>query len=257
MLVIVENGLAGCDLAVRRGAVTVVVDALRASATIASLLHYGVEELLVVREVEEALAQRQCWPDALLVGERRGLMIPGFDLGNSPLQASPKRLERRVIFTSSNCSRCCVGCAPAPAAFLGATVNAKAVAETVVETCQRLGTDQVVIVTAGSIVNEAIFTLEDHVAAGALMAALERTGVQVTAGNDRAAVCRLLYGKGDPAELRRAFQECENGTWLTKMGLGADVEFASQLDVFGVAPRIVEQVPLPGGGTGALVRRDR
>ncbi len=79
------EGEAGCDYARERGCVAVVVDALRASATAAMLLHHGARSILAVREVEEALTAKTKHADALLFGERGGLPPEGFDFGNSPL----------------------------------------------------------------------------------------------------------------------------------------------------------------------------
>ena len=64
------EGAPGCAFARENGAVAVIVDALRASATAAALLEAGAREILAVREVEEAFAARADWPDALLYGER-------------------------------------------------------------------------------------------------------------------------------------------------------------------------------------------
>ena len=91
---------AGCTYAVEHGCVAIVVDALRASATAAMLLETGATELIVVAEVEDAIAAKQSYPDALIFGERGGLPPPGFDGGNSP-QDVACAAGRRVIFTTT------------------------------------------------------------------------------------------------------------------------------------------------------------
>jgi 2-phosphosulfolactate phosphatase len=252
----VENGLAGCELARGRDALAVVVDALRASAMLASLFHYGTERVLVVREVEEAFAERGRWPGAVLAGERGGPMVPGFDLGNSPLQAPPAVDVRHVVFSSSNCSRCCVGVAGGPAAFVASTVNAGAVARLLAQAAD--GAErELVIVTAGAAAHESLLTLEDHLAAGVILGALEELGLAVDCANDRAAVCRRLVGQGGTEALQERLQEgfadSHNGRRLRELGLGADVELAARLDVFAEVPRIAETVALSDGGRGALL----
>lgn len=47
MQVLVENGLAGCKLAIERGAIAVIVDALRATANIASMFEFGTQRLIL------------------------------------------------------------------------------------------------------------------------------------------------------------------------------------------------------------------
>lgn len=253
MRIAVENGLAGTALASELQAVTVVVDALRASANVASMFHHGTEELLVVREVEEAFAEKARRPHAILSGERGGPAVPGFDRGNSPLQAPPDLDIRQVIFSSSNCSRCCVGVVQTPAAFLGSTVNATATAARVTGACKRLGREAVVLVLAGSVLDEVRLTIEDHLAAGAIVAALSAAGADVQIANDRAEVCRRLYAPLDQEGLIAGFLQSDNGRELASLGLGADVVFAARLDVFDVVPRIAAKVELIGGGDGALV----
>lgn len=254
MEVFVENGLAGCDLARQRETVTLVVDALRASAMVTSLFHYGTQRLLVVREVEEAFAEREGQTGVLLVGERGGPMVPGFDLGNSPLQQAPDCDISNLIFSSSNCSRCCVGVAGLTA-FLASTVNATAVARTVLRACETVGKQELVIVTAGSADDESLLTLEDHVAAGAIMSACEKQGATVSVGNDRAEVCRLAFGDGTQEWVTERFTQSQNGLRLARLGLGADVEFASRLDVFDLVVRIDGVLALRSGGRGALLLR--
>lgn len=253
----VENGLAGCRLAVERHALTVIVDALRAAAMLSSLFHYGTQQVLVVREVEEAFRERERRPGAALAGERGGPMVPGFDLGNSPLQAPPAVDIREVVFSSSNCSRCCVGVHGVPAAFLGTTVNARAAAAAVRETARRLDCNDVVFVTAGAAEDEALLVIEDHLGAGAVMAALTALGEDLAVANDRAQVCRLLFADGDQATLTERFRRSQNGSRLTALGLGADVEFASRLDVFDVVPQVVNWVALDGGAQGAVIEAFR
>jgi len=62
----------------------VVIDVLRAFSTAAYAFAAGVERILPVSSIEEAFALKEQHPSALLVGEVRGLPIPGFDFNNSP-----------------------------------------------------------------------------------------------------------------------------------------------------------------------------
>ncbi len=66
-----------------QGAV-IVIDVLRAFTTAAFAFAAGASEILLAGEVNQALALRRAFPDALLVGEINGRPIPNFDLPNSP-----------------------------------------------------------------------------------------------------------------------------------------------------------------------------
>ena len=72
--------------------VVIVVDILRMTTTSSVLVDRGLSELYVVAEEAEA---RQVARErgALLLGERGGLPLPGFDGGNSPLEYLHQNLQ--------------------------------------------------------------------------------------------------------------------------------------------------------------------
>ncbi|MCD8484728.1 2-phosphosulfolactate phosphatase [Candidatus Woesebacteria bacterium] len=63
--------------------IAVIIDVLRAASVAAYLLDAGVTSILPVSTAEEAF-QLKNDDTTLLVGENKGIIIPGFDLGNSP-----------------------------------------------------------------------------------------------------------------------------------------------------------------------------
>ena len=67
-------------------ATVVVVDVVRATTTIVEALANGAKAIYPTESTEEAvrLASSMGREDTLLCGERKGLKIEGFDLGNSP-----------------------------------------------------------------------------------------------------------------------------------------------------------------------------
>jgi 2-phosphosulfolactate phosphatase len=86
--------LANCSSAT---GMVVVIDVIRAFTTAAFLFNAGVQEILLVSGVDEALALRRAMPAALVAGELGGIPVPGFDLGNSPAQAAALRLVGRTV----------------------------------------------------------------------------------------------------------------------------------------------------------------
>ncbi len=89
----------------------VVIDVLRAFSTAAYALAAGAEVIATVGTVEEAMALRRRWPDALLMGEIGGLPIEGFDFGNSPvpfeaLDLTGRRMIQRTTRGTQGIIRC-------------------------------------------------------------------------------------------------------------------------------------------------------
>ena len=99
------------------GATVIVIDVLRATTTITAALAAGAErvipcgELDDARRVREELAGGRPPVSALLGGERGGLPIAGFDLGNSPAEYTPERVAGRTIaFTTTNGTQAMLHC---------------------------------------------------------------------------------------------------------------------------------------------------
>jgi len=81
----------------------VAIDVLRAFTTAAYLFHAGVTEIILVSGVQEAFDLRHQMPECLLAGEVKGIMIPGFDLGNSSANIDVEIVTgRRIIQRTSS-----------------------------------------------------------------------------------------------------------------------------------------------------------
>lgn len=75
----------------------VVIDVLRAFTTAAFAFAAGAKEIVLVGSIDKAFALRAAMPDALLMGENRGIWIPGFDYGNSPAALMDVDLNGRSL----------------------------------------------------------------------------------------------------------------------------------------------------------------
>jgi 2-phosphosulfolactate phosphatase len=75
----------------------VVIDVLRAFTTAAYAFAAGAKRIILVSEVAEALDLKRMNPDWMAMGEDRGRRIDGFDLSNSPVEASRADLTGRTV----------------------------------------------------------------------------------------------------------------------------------------------------------------
>ena len=108
----------------------IVVDVLRATSTIVQALDAGYRTVYCCAEVEEARALKEELGDAVLGGERGGNPLPGFDLGNSPLEYLSPQAEE-VVITTTNGTRAVVGAAAnCDHVLVGSILNLDAVAAT-------------------------------------------------------------------------------------------------------------------------------
>ncbi len=116
-------GLAASEVA---GRVVFVVDTLRASTTICAALAHGARGVVPVASIEEAmkLAQTLERREVVLTGERNGVRIDGFDLGNSPLEMTEEAVRgRTLVMTTTNGTRAIVATAGAAAVYIAAAAN--------------------------------------------------------------------------------------------------------------------------------------
>jgi 2-phosphosulfolactate phosphatase len=219
----------------------VAVDMLRATTTIATMFARGLRDLVAVNSLDYAYALAKA-EGRLLAGEVKGLPPAGFDLGNSPVDASEAELAGRggVLFTTNGTAALCTLAARGHV-IAGAIANATATAEAIAEF------EHVCIVCAG---NEGglRFALEDFAAAGAIISRVQRlhpgaelgdaAGLAITQpGYENWLAVGLPQQTGASA---RMIAGSEHGQKLASLGLAGDIHFAAQADTSAAAPTVVD-----------------
>ena len=135
--------------------VAILIDALRATTNCIVLLKNGAKEIHVRISPEEAKRSKDVnYHDALLVGERHMDRIEGFDLGNSPYFNNQESVRKKVtgriiIFSSTNFPKGLSKAKAAARIFIGAIVNASAVAYKALIEAKRMSCDIVLILSGG------------------------------------------------------------------------------------------------------------
>lgn len=116
------------------GGLTVIIDVFRAFSLECYLYDMGVKEIRPVGGIEEAFQLRQRIPNSILVGERHGKMCEGFDYGNSPSTVNKELVVgKTIIHTTSAGTQGIVNAKSAEEILTGSLVNAKAVAEYIMQ----------------------------------------------------------------------------------------------------------------------------
>lgn len=139
--------------------VSIMVDALRASTTITMALN-NFKRVIPCLTPEEALDLKEKH-GGILVGERGGEQIEGFEIGNTPYGLKDfKSSEDTLILTTSNGTRILENMDSK--VLVGSMVNAKAVAFKSVQ----LAEDHIDVVMAGV---RGEFAIEDYLASGEIL----------------------------------------------------------------------------------------
>jgi 2-phosphosulfolactate phosphatase len=221
------------------GGIAVVIDVLRASTTIATALAHGAALVLPRRSIDEARATAVARAGALLGGERGGVKIVGFDLGNSPAEYTADRVAGKpVVITTTNGTAALAACHDAAEVLVGAIVNRAAVAATARRLAVERGCDAIHLVCAGT---DGHVTEEDVLAAGAMLDAAghdDELDAAACAARDRFRSLVAAGRVGLEERIAAAFRACRGGENLIALGMEADLATAAAIDSLAVVPRL-------------------
>ncbi len=203
----------------------IVIDVIRATSTICQALAAGYSRVFCTVEVEDARRLRGELKGVTLGGERLGVRIDGFDLGNSPdeyleprspvLAMSTTNGTRAIVAAAERCER----------VLIGSLLNLDALVD-----ATRSDGEDVVLVCAGV---KGAFALDDAYVAGVIA---ERLGYERT---DAAEAAVRLVSSYRSAE--EAFRQSRSGRNLIANGpeLEADIARCTRAGVLDAVPRFV------------------
>jgi len=229
-----------------QGRTVFVLDILRATTAMCAALNHGAKAMIPVASTEEALrlAQTIGSADVLLAGERNCVRIPGFQLGNSPLEMTESAVRgKTIIVTTTNGTKALLACQGAAAVYPACAANLTLAAEKAREVLER--DRDLLVVCAG---RDSAFSLDDAYCAGRLVAAV-LGGRRPRRGLNDAGIAGLdlVRRYGDNWERPLAYSRA--GRELIKLGFRDDVVDAGRPDAYPVLPyfheRRVTLAPVP------------
>ncbi len=112
--------------------VVVIIDVFRAFTTAAVALANGATQIIMVDDLDTALAFRERNVGRYCMGERRGIRPSGFDFGNSPAEILDVRFDgETLIQTTSNGTRGISAAKAAKRIYAGSFVTAEATVQAI------------------------------------------------------------------------------------------------------------------------------
>jgi 2-phosphosulfolactate phosphatase len=240
------------------GGVAVVIDVIRASTTITAALANAAAGVFPVESVEQAKRKAAILgPATLLGGERGGVRIEGFHLGNSPRDYTSERVaDHQIVFTTTNGTAALAACQDAAVVLIGSLVNCTAVAEAARAAAVEHQA-AVHLVCAGV---ERRVADEDLLGAGAIVAAAERLFPADTFDDDAKAsrqqfleASGLQDGTPATAALAASLNHTEGGRRIIALGMQDDLPVVAALDSLTTVPALDRErgilLPLPNEQT--------
>jgi len=200
----------------------VVIDVIRATTTICQALDAGYERIWCAAEVEDARALGGS--DVTLGGERLGVRIEGFDLGNSPREYLEPRTPTLAMSTTNGTRAIVTAAERCDRVLIASLLNLDAVTE-----AARAHGEDVAVFCAGV---KGAFALDDAYVAGRVA---DRLGFERSDSAEAAVRLASSY-----ATAEEAFRASRSGRNLINHGpeLEADIPWCARESELGVVPRL-------------------
>lgn len=213
-----------------RNKIVVVIDVLRACSTIQTALENGATEIIPVPEKDDAGKYSRFLDSSglLMCGEKDGIKMEGFHLGNSPLEYIRETVEKKtLIFKTSNGTRAITRSSNAKEVLIGSLLNMSAIGKYL----KNQSSSDVILICSGW---RSRLSIEDFVCAGGIVSFLYDKKLPDNA-MDGTKVAFGLYEKFG-SNLRGLVLSSNHAKRLKKIGFEKDVDYCSQLDLYSSIP---------------------
>jgi 2-phosphosulfolactate phosphatase len=199
--------------------IVVIIDILRATSAMCTAFEYGVEKMIPVASVEEAIKYKEL---GFIVGAERN----GIAFGNSPYSYMTESIKgQTIVISTTNGTQAIEAAKNAYKVVIGAFTNITALCDWLVLQ------DRPVLLLCSGWKNR--FNLEDSVFAGAVTERLMNTNLFRT--GDAALAVTALYqlAKENPYRFLHNSSHAER---LAAMGLKEDIKYCLQVDKTSIIP---------------------
>lgn len=218
-----------------RGKTVVMIDVLRASTTITAALENGAKGIIPVGDMDAAgrISQNLDSSHYLLCGEKDGVKIEGYDLGNSPLEYTPEAVKgHTIILKTTNGTRALKRSSLAGEIYVGCFRNLGVLTD-------HLGKsdNEIVLVCAGW---RGRLSMEDLLCAGNIIHELGEGNLPSDA-RDGAKVVFGLYEKFGN-DIEKAVFSSNHAARLKDVVSEEDLRFCSQVSASDVLPAMHEGI---------------
>jgi 2-phosphosulfolactate phosphatase len=216
-----------------RDKTVVVIDVLRASSTIVTALMNGAKAIIPVGDMGEAskIAQNVDSKNYLLCGEKDGVTIDGYDLGNSPAEYTKEVVGgKRLIFNTTNGTKAIKKSLGSSDVYIASFLNVGAVVKAL-EDDER----EIVLICAGW---KGRLSFEDMLLAGNIIHLLG-DGKLPDNTRDGAKVAFGLFDKyGD--NITAVVHQSNHAERLRALNISSDIDYCCQINITDILPRLKE-----------------
>ena len=204
-----------------KGKIVVVIDVLRATSTINTLLFLGADHVKPVGSLEECKVLKD--DDYIIMAERMGKKVEGFDYGNSPTKFKEENIKgRKVAIATSNGSKAIIKSEGSKRTILCSFLNI----ESVINLIKKYESD-VLLLCSGWLGKT---NLEDTLCAGGIVAGLDNFEIE----SDTALMAKALHDNTD--DILETMKLSSHAKRLSGYDNKVDIEFCSRVNTQPIVP---------------------
>ncbi len=209
-----------------------VIDTIRATSTIATILGCGGKEVIVAGNKRQAFIFKKIFNDYILCGEEGGLPPKGFDYGNSPLEISKLDVkDKGFILMTTNGTQSIFKTRECPAVFALSILNMNYTVDTLIDYAFKNKNDIALLCSGekGKIAYDDVYT------AGIAVKYLLTKPLRFEFSDSAKLAMTAALTDSD---VINALEKSCSANSLRKVCSGEDIEFCSQLNKFKIAAKL-------------------
>jgi len=204
-----------------KGKIVVVIDVLRATSTINTLLFLGAEHVRPISSLEECKSLKD--QDYIIMAERLGKKVDGFDYGNSPTKLREKDIRgKKVAIATSNGSKAIIKSEGSEKTILCSFLNI----ESVINFIKRSDLDTILLCSGWL----GKTNLEDTLCAGGIISGLDNFEIE----SDAALMARALHENTN--DILETMKLSSHAKRLSGYDNKIDIEFCSRVNTQTIVP---------------------
>ena len=204
-----------------KGKIVVVIDVLRATSTINTLLFLGANHVKPVGSLEECKVLKE--DDYIIMAERMGKKVEGFDYGNSPTKLKEENIKgKKIAIATSNGSKAIIKSEGSKRTILCSFLNI----ESVVNLIKKSESD-VILLCSGWLGKT---NLEDTLCAGGIVSGLDNFEIE----SDTALMAKVLHNNTD--DILETMKLSSHAKRLSGYDNKVDIEFCSRVNTQPIVP---------------------
>ncbi|MCL4377378.1 MAG: 2-phosphosulfolactate phosphatase, partial [Actinobacteria bacterium] len=213
-----------------KNCVCAVIDVIRATSTIATILGNGGKKIIITGNKKEAFKFKKMYDDYILCGEEGGLPPRRFDYGNSPLEISNLDIKNRnFIMMTTNGTQSFFKVEKCRNVFSLSILNLKYTLDCMLGVAKGSGCD-ILFLCSGE---KGKIAYDDAFVAGLAIKYLLSQPYNLSFTDTSKLVLSTAISEND---IVNALEKSYSAQSLRSIGLGNDIYFCSRLNKYQVAP---------------------